>query len=108
MFSCTIEERGFGMEELGKVESFGLPKPKFTLENRTLKATLYRLVNPKQQTQSSIELSGLEILREYKSLTTKEYENITGLKERQARNHLTALVNNGYAQKEGTKYVWVE
>ena len=67
-----------------------------------------RLVNSEQQTQSSIELPGLKILREHKSLTTKEYENVTGLKERQARNHLTALVDNGYAKKEGTKYVWVE
>jgi len=103
-----VEERGFGMEELGKVESFGLPKPKFTLENGILKATLYRLVNSEQQTQSSIELPGLEILRAHKSLTTKQYEKITGLKERQARNHLTALFYNGYVKKEGIKYVWVE
>lgn len=102
-----VEERGFGMEELGKVESFGLPKPTFAIENGTLRATLYRVVNPAKQTQSSIELPGLEILRKHKSLTTKQYEKIADLKERQARNHLTALFDNGYAKKEGTKYVWV-
>jgi ATP-dependent DNA helicase RecG len=103
-----VEERGFGMEELGKVEGFGLPKPIFTLENGTLKAKLYRVVNPEKQTQSSIELPGLDILRKHKSLTTKEYQQISGLKERQARNHLTALFDNGYAKKEGTRYVWID
>lgn len=103
-----VEERGFGMEELGKVENFGLPKPQFSLENQILKAILFRAVNPTKQTQSSTELTGLEILRKHKSLTTKEYEEISGLKERQARNHLTALVDNGYAKKEGTKYVWID
>lgn len=29
-------------------------------------------------------------------------------KERQARNHLTALVDNGYAKRVGTKYIWIE
>ena len=58
-----VEERGFGMEELGKVERFGLPKPTFSLENGTLKATLYRLVNPAKQTLPSAELPGLEILK---------------------------------------------
>lgn len=103
-----VEERGFGMEELGKVERFGLPKPTFRLENGTLKATLYRVVNPAKQTLPSAELPGLEILKQHKSLSTKEYEQISGLKERQARNHLTTLVDNGYAKKEGTKYVWID
>lgn len=103
-----VEERGFGMEELGKVEGFGLPKPKFTLESGTLKATLFRLVNPAKQVVKTEDLPGIDILRKQKSLTTKQYEDISGLKERQARNHLTALVDNGYAKKEGTKYVWVE
>ncbi len=103
-----VEERGFGMEELGKVERFGLPKPSFSLENGTLKATLYRVVNPAKQTLPSAELPGLEILKQHKSLSTKEYEQISGLKERQARNHLTTLVDNGYAKKEGTKYVWID
>lgn len=103
-----VEERGFGMEELGKVESFGLPKPKFTLENGTLKVTLFRVVNPAKQVVKPEDLPGIDILRKQKSLTTKQYEDISGLKERQARNHLTALVDNGYAKKEGTKYVWIE
>ena len=103
-----VEERGFGMEELGKVESFGLPKPKFTMENGTLKATLYRVVNPEKQILPTVELPGIDALRKHKSLTTKQYEKISGLKERQARNHLTALVDNGYAKREGTKYVWIE
>lgn len=103
-----VEERGFGMEELGKVERFGLPKPTFSLQNGTLKATLYRVVNPSMQTLPSAELPGLEILKQHKSLSTKEYEQISGLKERQARNHLTTLVDNGYAKKEGTKYVWID
>lgn len=103
-----VEERGFGMEELGKVESFGLPKPKFNIKDSNLVATLYRTVNEVKQMRSSIDLPGLDELRRYKSLTTKQYEEISGLKERQARNHLTSLVDNGYAKKEGTKYVWIE
>lgn len=103
-----VEERGFGMEELSKVESFGLPKPVFTLENDTLKTTLYRDINPDKQTVSQSELPGIDILRERKRLTTKEYKEISGLKERQARNHLTALVDNNLAKKEGTAYVWIE
>lgn len=103
-----VEERGFGMEELGKVESFGLPKPTFAMENGSLKATLYRVVNPAKQTLPAAELPGINALRKHKSLTTKQYVEISGLKERQARNHLTALVDNGFAKKEGTKYVWVE
>ena len=54
------------------------------------------------------DLPGVDILRKHKSLTTKQYEDISGLKERQARNHLTALVDNGYAKKEGTNYIWIE
>ncbi|MCF8222308.1 MAG: hypothetical protein K9J25_04115 [Bacteroidales bacterium] len=103
-----VEERGFGMEELGKVESYGLPRPRFALENNTLKATLFRVVNPAKQTRQSSDLPGIDILSKHKSLTTKQYEKISGLKERQARNHLTALVDNGYARKEGTKYIWIE
>lgn len=103
-----VEERGFGMEELGKVESFGLPKPVFSIEDGILKATLFRRVNPLKQVLKTEDLHGLDILKEYKSLTTKEYESISGLKERQARNHLTALVDNGYARKDGTKYIWIE
>jgi ATP-dependent DNA helicase RecG len=103
-----VEERGFGMEELGKVETFGLPKPNFTLENGVLKVTLYRVVNTANQIARIEDLPGLDILRKQKSLTTKQYADISGLKERQARNHMTALVDNGYAKKEGTKYLWVE
>ncbi|HIP31274.1 MAG TPA: hypothetical protein EYG92_10765 [Lutibacter sp.] len=103
-----VEERGFGMEELSKVESFGLPKPVFTLENNILKTTLYRDINPEKQTVSQSDLPGVEILREHKRLTTKEYKEISGLKERQARNHLKTLVDNDLAKKEGTAYVWIE
>lgn len=103
-----VEERGFGMEELGKVESFGLPKPKFSIENGNLIVTLYRIVNPEKQFLKAEDLPGLDVLRKQKAMTTKQYEEISGLKERQARNHLTALVDNGYAKKEGTKYIWIE
>ncbi|WP_350292486.1 ATP-binding protein [uncultured Croceitalea sp.] len=103
-----VEERGFGMEELGKVETFGLPKPRFVMENDSLKATLFRLVSPVNETLPDTELLGVDVLREHKSLTTKQYAKISGLKERQARNHLVALVSNKYAKKEGTKYVWIE
>ncbi len=103
-----IEERGFGMEELSKLESYGLPKPIFSLDNNTLKTTLYRKVNPEKQTISKADLPGLAILKEHKRLTTKQYMSLSGLKERQARNHLTALVDNNLAKKEGTSYVWIE
>lgn len=103
-----VEERGFGMEELSKLESYGLRKPHFEMEGRILKVTLYREINPQKQTIRKSELPGLDTLKQHKQLTTKEYEEISGLKERQARNHLKALIDNGYAKKEGTKYVWIE
>jgi ATP-dependent DNA helicase RecG len=100
-----VEERGFGMEELGKVESFGLPKPSFTLENGTLKATLYRLVDPAKQKTKKEDLPGLSYLREHKKLKTSEYTELSGIPERTARRQLNTLVENGLAEKDGLYYV---
>ena len=103
-----VEERGFGMEELSKLESYGLRRPHYEMDGQILKVTLYRDINPEKQTITMSQLPGLNILKQHKRLTTKEYEEISGLKERQARNHLKALVDNGYAKKEGTKYVLID
>ena len=100
-----VEERGFGMEELGKVESFGLPKPKFTMENGTLKATLYRVVNPAKQKVLKADMPGLSYLKEHKRLKTSEYADLSGTPERTARRQLNALVDNDLADKDGLYYV---
>lgn len=100
-----VEERGFGMEELGKVESFGLPKPTFAMENGTLKATLYRIVNPEKQKALKEELPGLSYLKEYKRLKTSEYADLSKTPERTARRQLNALVANDLADKDGLYYV---
>jgi len=100
-----VEERGFGMEELSKVEGFGLPKPEFALENETLKATLYREVNPAKQTARIEDLPGLSYLREHKRLKTSEYVELSGIPERTARRQLNTLVSNGLAEKDGLYYV---
>jgi ATP-dependent DNA helicase RecG len=103
-----VEERGFGMEELGKVESFGLPKPKFTLDNGTLKATLYRVVDPAKQKAKKEDLPGLSYLQEYKRVKTSVYAELSGTPERTARRQLNTLVENGLAEKDGLYYVVIE
>jgi ATP-dependent DNA helicase RecG len=100
-----VEERGFGMEELGKVESFGLPKPKFYIENQTLKVTLFRLLNPEKQLVMKKDLPGLSYLIEHKKLKTSEYSVLSKIPERTARRQLDNLVSNGLAQKDGLYYV---
>lgn len=100
-----VEERGFGMEELSKVESFGLPKPIFTLENGILETTLFREVNPKMQKAKKEDLPALAYLKEHKRLKTSEYVQLSGIPERTARRHLNALVSNGLAEKDGLYYV---
>ena len=103
-----VEERGFGMEELSKFQNYGLPKPVYTFENNTLKTTIYREIDPDKQTIIKSELSGINLLQQYRRLTTKQYQELTGLSERQSRNHLKALLDNDYAIKDGTAYVWKE
>ena len=103
-----VEERGFGMEELAKVESFGLPKPRFTMEIGTLKATLYRVVNPAKQKALKEDLTGLSYLQEHKKLKTSEYAKLSRTPERTARRQLNALVTNGLADKDGLYYVLKE
>lgn len=103
-----VEERGFGMEELSKMEKYGLQKPVFTLDGDILKTTLYRTVDETVQTLKKDEMVGLDILREHKRLTTKEYENITGIPERTSRRHLKDLITNDLAEKDGKYYVYKE
>jgi len=101
-----VEERGFGLEELSKMESLGLKKPTFEMDGNLLKTTIYRIVGTSIISKS--DLPGASILKEHKSLTTKEYGELTGLKERQSRNHLKALLENDLVKKEGTKYIWID
>lgn len=101
-----VEERGFGLEELSKMESLGLKKPTFEMDGDLLKTTIYR--DAQSLSSETDEYPGASVLEEHKSLTTKAYSEITGLKERQSRNHLKALVEKGLAKKDGTKYIWIE
>jgi ATP-dependent DNA helicase RecG len=70
-----VEERGFGMEELSKLEMQGYPKPQFELDDKELK--------------------------EHNVLTSSKYIELTGVSERTARRHLNDLVNAGKARKQG-------
>jgi ATP-dependent DNA helicase RecG len=103
-----VEERGFGMEELSKFQNYGLPKPIYVLENNTLITTLYREIDSNKQTIVKEELPGIGLLRKHKQLTTKQYAELSGIKERQARNHLKALLDNEKAIKDGNDYIWKE
>ncbi|MCB9232613.1 MAG: hypothetical protein H6581_13160 [Bacteroidia bacterium] len=103
-----VEERGFGMEELGKLEKFGFTKPVFSLEGNILK-TIISLVGHREESEfSKLDLPGFEILKEKKRLTTREYEDITGYTQRTALRHLKALVLNGLARKDGRDYEFIE
>jgi len=101
-----VEERGFGLEELSKMEALGLKKPTFEMDGDLLKTTIY--LKESSTISEDNELPGASVLKEHKSLTTKAYGEIAGLKERQSRNHLTNLVDKGLAKKDGTKYIWIE
>jgi len=103
-----VEERGFGMEELSKLQQFGLPKPIFTLDGDVLKTTLFRTVEKAVQLVNKSELPGLAVLKQHKRLTTKQYTEITNTAERTSRRYLKDLVSNGLAEKDGTMYILKE
>lgn len=103
-----VEERGFGMEELSRLEKYGLPKPVYSLDGDILKITLFRMSNEAGKIVKKTEMPGLDILRTHKRLSTKEYEDITGIPERTSRRHLKDLFTNGLAEKDGKYYVFIE
>jgi ATP-dependent DNA helicase RecG len=94
-----VEERGFGMEELSKLEKQGYPKPKFELDGNVLKSTIFRGSAAKQVTDD--DLKGFKELKEYKVLTSSKYIELTGVSERTSRRHLKDLVTLGKAKKQG-------
>lgn len=106
-----VEERGFGMEELAKLEKQGYVKPKFELDGNIFKTTIYRgsslVVQP-----SAFDLKGYNELKEHKILSSPIYVEITGVSERTARRHLNDLVKTGLARKTGdgpsTEYHFIE
>lgn len=93
-----VEERGFGMEELSKLEKQGYQKPQFELDGQMLKTTIYRGGAERKKEES---LKGLKELAEHKVLTSGRYVDLTGVSERTARRHLNDLVKAGKALKEG-------
>jgi len=108
-----IEERGFGMEELSKIESvFGLPKPTFELDENILKTTIYRGIIKEPDTDKIKPIKGLKELKTHKILTTPKYIELTGVSERTARRHLNDLVKEGHSRREGKgpaiKYILIE
>ena len=107
-----VEERGFGMEELSKLEAeYGLPRPHFELDGDILKATIYRN-QEKAIVKKNTGLPGATILQEHKVLGSSRYMELTGVAERTARRHLSDLVKAGIARKvgegPGTEYVFIE
>jgi ATP-dependent DNA helicase RecG len=107
-----VEERGFGMEELSKLETeYGLPRPYFELDGNILKATIYRN-QVKAIVKKKTDLPGAAILQEHKVLGSSRYMELTGVAERTARRHLSDLVKSGLARKvgegPGTEYVFIE
>lgn len=105
-----VEERGFGMEELSKLEKQGYPQPKFELDEQVFKTTIYRGSATGQAPNE--DLKGLKELIEHKALTSGRYMELTGVSERTSRRHLNDLVKAGKAKKQGdgptTEYQIVE
>jgi len=107
-----VEERGFGMEELSKLnKTYGLPKPIFELDGNILKTTIFR--NYLQEFQQLAPLpKGLDILKKETSLSSSRYAELAGVSKKTARNHLNNLVFKGYAKKidkgRSTKFVLSE
>jgi ATP-dependent DNA helicase RecG len=105
-----VEERGFGLEELAKMEQQGYKRPVFNLDDDILKTTLYRIRNKDVQEKETLNTNfpGLDILREHKRLSTKQYKEIADVSERQSRRHLKKLLEMDLAEKDGTYYVLKE
>lgn len=105
-----VEERGFGMEELSKLENLGYPKPKFELDGQTLKTTIYR--GSAKGAHPFKEIKGLEELKAHKVLNSNQYMELAKVSERTSRRHLNDLVKAGKAKKHGdgptTEYHIVE
>ncbi|TVR81095.1 MAG: DeoR family transcriptional regulator [Chitinophagaceae bacterium] len=93
-----VEERGFGMEELSKLEKQGYPKPEFELDGQILKTIIYRGGTDMQKKEN---LKGLKELLDHRVLTSEKYVQLTGVSERTARRHLNDLVKADKAIKEG-------
>lgn len=106
-----VEERGFGMEELSKMEKYGLRKPVFSMEDDILKITLYRIQEKDVEIINS-DLTGLDLLIKHHVLSTSRYMELANVSERTARRRLSELVKKGKAKKVGdgpsTEYVIVE
>ena len=74
--SAMLEKRqgpGEPLCTLDQLNSFGLPKPTFTMENGTLKATLYRVVNLAKQKVLKEDMPGLSHFKEHNRLKTSDY-----------------------------------
>jgi len=106
-----VEERGFGMEELSKLEKIGYRKPIFKLDENILKTILYRGTDTSLNL-TDIDYKGLNVLKQHKVLNSSKYVDLTGVSERTARRHLNDLVKAGKAKKSGdgpaTEYLLIE
>jgi ATP-dependent DNA helicase RecG len=105
-----VEERGFGLEELAKMERQGYKRPVFDLEGDILKTILYRIKNQgsKESEQLPTSFPGLEVLRKRKRLSTKQYKELAEVSQRQSLRHLKKLLEMDLAEKDGIYYVLKE
>jgi len=95
-----VEERGFGLEELSKMESLGFKKPIFEMDGNLLKTTIYR-ASATSNDKTDEKFKGLKVLQKHKVLTSGKYEELTGVSDRTARRHLNDLVKANKAIKQG-------
>lgn len=106
-----VEERGFGMEELSKLEKLGYTKPLFDLDDNILKTTIFRGTSIDHETELA-KMKGYNELKAFKVLNSSKYIEVTGVSERTARRHLNDLVAVGIAKRTGdgptTVYHFIE
>src|ERR1035437_3608806 len=101
----VVEEMGFGMKELRKLNNErNLPHPSYRMNDHYFIITLYLktgVYKPATDLMDNLkklnskENKGYDILADRKQITSSEYQTIMKVSERTARNHLNKMVELG-------------
>src|ERR1035437_3913766 len=101
----VVEEMGFGMKELRKLNNErNLPHPSYRMNDHYFIITLYLktgVYKPATDLMDNLkklnskEKKGYDILADRKQITSSEYQTIMKVSERTARNHLNKMVELG-------------